>query len=89
VAQGQVDSVPVTAARPLSVTMQVDSHAGLKAALRIDPGLTAPVAQGQKIGIYTISAPDFPPLSVPVYAAQPAAKIGLISGLWRRLMHKQ
>src|ERR1700743_3000093 len=55
VAQGIADSVPVTAARPLTVTMQVDSHAAMKTALRLDPGLTAPIAQGQRVGSFTVS----------------------------------
>ena len=36
-----------------------------------DPGLTAPIALGQKVGTMTVTAPDFPGLTVPVYAAQP------------------
>jgi len=88
-ALGVADSVPVTAVKPLSVTMQVDSHAALKTALAIDPGLTAPIVQGQKVGSFSISAPDFPTLTVPVYATQPVAKIGLIETLWRRVFHKK
>jgi len=41
----------VTAAKPLNVTMQVDSHAGMKTVLKPDPGLKAPVQQGQKVGV--------------------------------------
>ena len=69
-------NVPVTAAKPLDVTMQVDSHAGMKTALRADPGLTAPVQVGQKVGVLVISAPDFPGMTVPVYAAQSVAAAG-------------
>jgi D-alanyl-D-alanine carboxypeptidase (penicillin-binding protein 5/6) len=86
---GAADSVPVTAVKPLAVTMQVDSHAGMKTALRIDPGLAAPVRQGQEIGSLTVTAPDFPTVSVPVYAAKPVAKIGLMGGLWRTLLHRK
>jgi D-alanyl-D-alanine carboxypeptidase (penicillin-binding protein 5/6) len=89
VGRGVVDSVPVTAAQPLAVTMQVDSHAGMKTALRIDPGLTAPVRQGQKVGSYTISAPDFPAFTVPVYAAQPVSQIGFVTGLWRSVFNRK
>src|SRR6202012_5422195 len=49
VAEGAHGNVPVTAAKAVAVTMQVDSHAGLKTMLKPDPGLTAPVAQGQKV----------------------------------------
>jgi D-alanyl-D-alanine carboxypeptidase (penicillin-binding protein 5/6) len=88
VLQGAADSVPVTAAKPLAVTMQVDSRKAMKTALRIDPGLTAPVRQGQKIGTYSVSAPDFPTMTVPVYAAQPVAQLGFMAGLWRKMFGK-
>jgi D-alanyl-D-alanine carboxypeptidase (penicillin-binding protein 5/6) len=79
---GTSDSVAVIAAKPVAVTMQVDSHAGLKTALHIQPGLQAPVAQGQKVGTLTISAPDFPGLTVPVYAALPVARTGIMGRAW-------
>ncbi len=85
VLQGAANTVKVTAAKPLSVTMQVDSRKAMKTALRLDPGLTAPVKQGQKVGSYTISAPDFPAMTVPVYAAEPVAQIGFFAGLWRKM----
>ena len=89
VAEGAEANVAVTPARPLAVTMQVDSHAGLKTVLKPDPGLTAPIAQGQKIGTMLVTAPDFPPLSVPVFAAQPVAKANIVMRLWGRMFgHK-
>jgi D-alanyl-D-alanine carboxypeptidase (penicillin-binding protein 5/6) len=89
VAMGAADSVPVTAGKPLALTMQVDSHAAMKMALHVDPGLTAPVRQGQKVGSFTVSAPDFPSVTVPVYAARPVPKIGFLRGLWHRLLHRK
>src|SRR5262249_26391367 len=62
--------VPLTAAKPLNVTMQVDSHAGMKTVVKADPGLKAPIQQGQKVGVLTVTAPEFPNLTVPVYASQ-------------------
>src|SRR6201994_4383252 len=40
---GTLPPVPVTAAKPLNVTMQVDSHAGMKTTVKPDPGLKAPI----------------------------------------------
>jgi D-alanyl-D-alanine carboxypeptidase (penicillin-binding protein 5/6) len=82
VAAGTLASVPVTAAHPLNVTMQVDSHAGMKTQLKIDPNLRAPLHVGQKVGVLVVTAPEFPPLTVPVYAAQSVAQVGLIGGMW-------
>ena len=88
---GNMPDVPVTAAQALNVTMQVDSHSGMKTALRADPGLTAPIHVGQKVGVLVISAPDFPGMTVPVYATQSVAEQGIfgkmaqsISHLWKK-----
>ena len=87
--EGKDATVAVTPAKPLSVTMQVDSHAGLKTVLKLDPGLTAPVAQGQKVGTMLVTAPDFPPVTVPVYAAAAADRANIVSRLWGKMFkHK-
>jgi D-alanyl-D-alanine carboxypeptidase (penicillin-binding protein 5/6) len=82
VADGTAPTVPVTAARALNVTMQVDSHAGLKTVVKADPGLKAPIHLGQKVGVLVVTAPEFPDLTVPVYAAQTVGEVGFIGGLW-------
>ena len=78
---GQEASVPVTPAKALNVTMQVDSHAGMKWVVKPNAGLTAPVQVGQKVGVVVITAPEFPPLTVPVYAAQGVAKTGIFGSM--------
>ena len=89
VLEGDQASVQVTPAKPLNVTMQVDSHDGLKTVLKPDPGLTAPVSQGQKVGTLIVTAPDFPPMAVPVYAAQTVGRANIVSRLWSRMFgHK-
>jgi len=75
---GALPTVPVMVQKPLAVTMQVDSHAAMKTVVKADPGLTAPIAAGQKVGTVTITAPEFPPLIVPVYAAQPLAGASIL-----------
>jgi serine-type D-Ala-D-Ala carboxypeptidase (penicillin-binding protein 5/6) len=82
VANGTAPSVPVTAAQPLNVTMQVDSHAGMKTQLRPDAGLKAPIHVGQKVGVLVVTAPEFPALTMPVYATQAVSEVGFIGGLW-------
>ena len=88
VLEGVNDHVPVTAARALNVTMQVESRKGMKTELRPNAGLTAPVSVGQRVGTLVVTAPDFPPLNVPVYAAQAVAKVGLIGGMWNSVKRK-
>jgi D-alanyl-D-alanine carboxypeptidase (penicillin-binding protein 5/6) len=88
VQDGIEDSVPVTVREKFNATMQVDSHAKMKLLLKYYPGLKAPIASGQKVGMLTVTAPDFPALSVPVYAAQQVEKVGFIRGMWRAAMRK-
>ena len=79
---GALPNVPVMVQKPLVVTMQVDSHNGIKSVVKTDPSLTAPVAAGQRVGTVTINAPEFPAMTVPVYAAQPLAR----ASVFQRMM---
>jgi len=79
---GTLPTVPVTAAKPLNVTMQVDSHAGMKTMVKPDPGLKAPIQSGQKVGMLVVTAPEFPNLSVPVYATQAVPEVGMFGKMW-------
>ncbi len=82
---GVQPTVPVTAAKALNVTMQVDSYAGMKMVVNPDLGLKAPVSVGQKAGVLVITAPEFPDLTVPVYAAQAVAEVGIVGKAWNSL----
>jgi D-alanyl-D-alanine carboxypeptidase (penicillin-binding protein 5/6) len=84
---GTLPDVPVTAAKPLSVTMQVDSHAGMKTVVKPDPGLKAPIQSGQKVGVLVVTAPEFPNLTVPVYATQAVPEVGMFGKMWNRISH--
>jgi len=88
VLEGAQETVSVTAAKPLNVTMQVESSKGMKTQLRPNPGLTAPISVGQRVGTLRVTAPDFPPLNVPVYAAEAVAKVGFIGGMWNSVKRK-
>jgi D-alanyl-D-alanine carboxypeptidase (penicillin-binding protein 5/6) len=82
---GVQPTVPVTAAKPLNVTMQVDSHAGMKTVVTASPGLKAPIQVGQKVGVLTVTAPEFPALTIPVYAAQAVPEVGTFGRLWNSI----
>jgi D-alanyl-D-alanine carboxypeptidase (penicillin-binding protein 5/6) len=77
--QGDRETVAVKTAAPLSVTMQVDSHAGMKAVLSYTSPLKAPVTVGEKVGMLKITAPDFPDMNIPVYAAETVSRAGFFS----------
>ncbi len=84
---GTAPSVTVTAAHPLSVTMQVDSHAGMKIAVRPDAGLKAPIHVGQRVGVLVVTAPDFPALTAPVYATQSVGEQSFIGKMFDSIRH--
>jgi serine-type D-Ala-D-Ala carboxypeptidase (penicillin-binding protein 5/6) len=89
VSGGSTPSVPVMVQKPLAVTMQVDSHNAMATAVKPDPGLTAPIAAGQRVGTVTITAPEFPALTVPVYAAQPLPRASLFQRAMGLFGHKK
>lgn len=74
---GGVDkTVPLTVKAPLGVTLQVDSRPGMKAVVRYDGPLKAPVAQGARVATLHVTAPDFPGVDVPLYAARGVDQTG-------------
>ena len=75
--QGAKDSVPLVVAKPLAITMQVDSHDHMKVSLDYNGPLQAPVAKGQQIGQLTVSAPGYPGTKVPVYAGEAVPTAGI------------
>jgi D-alanyl-D-alanine carboxypeptidase (penicillin-binding protein 5/6) len=84
VTDGAALIVPVTARQALGVTLMVESKPGMKTALKMDPNLTAPITLGQRVGVLTVSAPQFPGLSVPVYAAEAVPQANIAVRLWRK-----
>lgn len=76
---GAEATVPVTTKVPVSVTMQVDSRKAMKVAMNYQSPAKAPIKAGDKVGTMTVTAPDFPGLTVPVYAAKDVGRAGIFS----------
>jgi D-alanyl-D-alanine carboxypeptidase len=76
---GAKASVPVVTKVPVKITLQVDSRQGLKTAVTFKTPAQAPVKAGDQVGTLAITAPDFPGMTVPVYAAEDVGKAGLFS----------
>lgn len=74
---GSDKTVPLTVKAPVGVTLQVDSRPGMKVAAHFNSPLAAPIAQGQQVGTLTVTAPDFPGMTAPLYAARDVAKVGI------------
>jgi len=75
---GKKKTIAVTTAKPLMVTMQVDSRAKMKVTLHYKGPLQAPIEQGRQVGTLTVTAPDYPSLTVPIYAAESVSRSGIL-----------
>jgi len=80
--QGAKDTVPLTVKQPLGVTMQVDSRPGMKVALVYDGPVPAPIEKGQKVGLLKITAPDYPEMDAPLYAAESVSRAGIFARMY-------
>jgi D-alanyl-D-alanine carboxypeptidase (penicillin-binding protein 5/6) len=91
--EGEKATVALKVGMPLAVTMQVDSRAGMKVSLKYDGPIRAPISKGQQIGTLKVTAPDFPGLEVPLYAAEEVDRAGffsrVFSGLGRLIFGKK
>lgn len=74
---GTEKTVPLVSHIPLAVTLQVDSRSKMKVVIRYDGPLKAPVAQDARVGTLTVTAPDFPGLVVPLFAAHGVERVGI------------
>jgi D-alanyl-D-alanine carboxypeptidase (penicillin-binding protein 5/6) len=73
---GAESTVQMTPAKPLAVTLPVDSRKGMKVAIKYDAPVKAPIQQGQRVGTLRVTAPGYPGLNVPLYAAKAVPKAG-------------
>jgi D-alanyl-D-alanine carboxypeptidase (penicillin-binding protein 5/6) len=80
--QGAKNTVPVTVNAPVGVTLQADSRPGMKVALVYDGPVPAPIEKGQKVGTLKVTAPDYPGIEVPVYAAESVSRAGIFSRMY-------
>jgi len=74
---GSEPAVPLTVKTPVAVTLQVDSRPGMKVAVHYNSPLIAPIAQGQQVGTLSVTAPDFPGTTIPLYAAHDVSRVGI------------
>jgi D-alanyl-D-alanine carboxypeptidase (penicillin-binding protein 5/6) len=85
--QGTADNVPLTVGKPLSVTLPVESRSKMKMSVSFHGPVQAPIAKGQQIGTMTITAPDFPTMKVPVYAANSVDRAGIFGRIFLGIRH--
>lgn len=74
---GSDKTVALTVKAPVAITLQVDSRPGMKVAVHYNGPLRAPIAQGQQVGTMSVTAPDFPGMTIPLYAAHDVSQVGI------------
>ncbi|MGD0191948.1 MAG: D-alanyl-D-alanine carboxypeptidase family protein [Rhizomicrobium sp.] len=80
--QGSNNTVPLVVSGNVGVTMQVESRAGMKVVVDYDGPVQAPIAKGQQIGVIKVTAPDFPGMETPLYAANSVSGAGLFGRMY-------
>jgi len=80
--RGDRATVPVTTGKNLSIIMTPESREKMAVTLTYDGPVQAPIAKGQKIGTLTVTAPEYPTLTVPVFAADDVGSAGFVSRIF-------
>ena len=70
-----------------NVTLQVESRPGMKMTVAYDGPIKAPIAKGQRIGTLKVTAPEFPTLNVPLYAANAVDRAGIFGRMFLGIRH--
>jgi len=80
--EGAQATVPLTVKTPVGATMQVDSRPGMKVSVVYDGPVPAPIEKGQKVAMLKVTAPDYPGLEVPLYAAEPVSRANIFARMY-------
>ena len=75
---GESATVRLKVADPVRIMMRREARRGLKVTYAYDGPISAPVSEGQIIGVLTVTVPDAQPVNVPVVAAENVERAGLI-----------
>jgi serine-type D-Ala-D-Ala carboxypeptidase (penicillin-binding protein 5/6) len=68
--------VPMTVDRDLVVTLPRKSRKDMKVTVVYDKPVAAPIVKGQEIGKVSVTAPDAPPIEIPLVAAAGVDRMG-------------
>lgn len=78
---GQSPKVPLRIEDDVTITLPRQSRRGMKVTVRYDGPVPAPIAEGQKLGTVSITAPDWKGVDYPLVAGAGVAQLGLIGRL--------
>ena len=84
---GAEESVPLTLAEPVAVTLSHREHEEMTVSVLYDAPVPAPVAEGQELAVLRISAPGMDPIEYPLYAATNVEKVGPFGRMFEITKH--
>lgn len=84
---GAEESVPLTLAEPVAVTLSHREHEEMTVSVLYDTPVPAPVAEGQELAVLRISAPGMDPIEYPLYAATNVEKVGPFGRMFEITKH--
>ena len=84
---GQAETVPLTVAGDLLVTLPRNARDRLRAKAVFDGPIPAPIEAGQEIGKLVISAPDVPDTEVPLVAGVAVERLGAFGRIMAAVTH--
>jgi D-alanyl-D-alanine carboxypeptidase (penicillin-binding protein 5/6) len=73
---GAAETVPLTVAKDLVVTLPRKARPNMKVSVGYDGPVPAPIGKGQAVATLTVTAPDVAPIEVPLVAAAEVERLG-------------
>ena len=84
---GSAKSVPLIADRDIAVTINKRMRGELKATVKYQGPIPAPVAKGTQVATLLITAPGKAPVEVPLVAAEDVDKLGVVARIGAAMRH--
>lgn len=84
---GEARTVPAIVGKSLVMTIPRKSRPEMKATVRYDEPIPAPIAAGAQIGTVEVSAPGIEPVTLPLLAAAEVRQLGPVGRLGEALQH--
>lgn len=82
---GSLDRVPLVSDRDIVLSLKRQARGGLKAYVRWNGPVVAPVAEGQQLATLHLEAPGIQPVEHPLYAGVNVERVGFFGRIFERM----
>lgn len=82
---GSLDRVPLVPDRDVVLSLKRQARSGLKASVRWNGPVVAPVAEGQRLAVLRLEAPGIQPVEHPLYAGTNVERVGFFGRIFERV----